>query len=795
MALITNDLTPKDIEFLKFQKSRGVDAQIALQKLSEIKKSKSNIEQPISTMGTRFAESFKQTQQKGVEKFQRGAGEFIQRGVEGDKLGAIRSAYRGMAGIAKGTAGALYSGVVGAAQPALERVGTATKEFGKNISELTPDIIENAIKGEVNNMGMVLKSGWDLLSPEKKKQITELLGDTLDVADFTLTTAALPGFAKGIAEKAPTVLAKAEQVVETAKQVPSGVVSIAKQIPEIRVPKGIGETAGKVKEFAVAQTTGLSPTTVETIKRVPDLFEKAQAGQITREAIAEKSIKAIEDLKVEKGYLGKAYQPIRESTEIVKITGGEIDDILKGAGLKITDSGIEEVSKLASNLSKKDLNAINEAYDLVRGKTELSGNEVLNLRQKLDTLVDYKSEVSTHGQKLVKQIRSSIDNRAKSQLTGLRELDKQFAETSGQFRKIRKDYFHKDGTLKDNALSKLSNLSNKGREQALGRLEELVPGISDEIKALKAMEDVAAATGQKVGAYTRAAMKPAAGLAILSGNPILAIPVITYDIITTPKIAANIIKNLAKKKLIKPKAIDNIIHSLQTAKGLNKRQVNILKDVIEEIPEIKTSKMTSAATNSELGIQKDMPFWNIMDESRPEKIKKIEADIMEEMYQSTKGERIFADGEVSGLKSTFPQWIPSDLRLKGLFDDLMENLVDGNRITKKPELELLEAIRDEAARRLGKIPTVKEKIAAKKLTSLDKKGIIEGTKTKGMELKTLLQKELSSSQMDLVDRKLELTRKGEYDADLNALLEKELGSSQLDLVDKYLKEKLNSASK
>ena len=68
---------------------------------------------------------------------------------------------------------------------------------------------------------------------------------------------------------------------------------------------------------------------------------------------------------------------------------------------------------------------------------------------------------------------------------------------------IKKDFFNRDGTLKDNALSKLSNLTKKGNEARLERVKVLIPDIEPQINAIKALEDVKLANGQKVGTYFR----------------------------------------------------------------------------------------------------------------------------------------------------------------------------------------------------------------------------------------------------------------------------------------------------
>lgn len=75
-----------------------------------------------------------------------------------------------------------------------------------------------------------------------------------------------------------------------------------------------------------------------------------------------------------------------------------------------------------------------------------------------------------------------------------------------------------------------------------------------------------------------------------------------------------------------------------------------------------------------------LPAQEFVDEkptklSAEEDFQRAESEILTELELSQKGERIFLDyGEVKGVKSTFPKYVPEKLRSKELFDKVIENI-------------------------------------------------------------------------------------------------------------------------
>jgi hypothetical protein len=101
------------------------------------------------------------------------------------------------------------------------------------------------------------------------------------------------------------------------------------------------------------------------------------------------------------------------------------------------------------------------------------------------TDIDGKSTATNKAtEDLIKEMRWVIDDRAKTSIEWLKELDAKYSEAWDEIQQIKKDWLNPDWTIKDSARSKLRNLTKAWNEAKLERLEKLMPWISQELKAL-----------------------------------------------------------------------------------------------------------------------------------------------------------------------------------------------------------------------------------------------------------------------------------------------------------------------
>jgi hypothetical protein len=99
-----------------------------------------------------------------------------------------------------------------------------------------------------------------------------------------------------------------------------------------------------------------------------------------------------------------------------------------------------------------------------------------------------------------------IDDRAKTSVKWLKELDKKFWDATIEMQQIKKDWLNPDWSFKDTARSKLRNLTKAGNEEKLARLEKVIPWITKDLKSLDVGLTVERAAKQGVWQYAKGIM-------------------------------------------------------------------------------------------------------------------------------------------------------------------------------------------------------------------------------------------------------------------------------------------------
>jgi len=320
----------------------------------------------------------------------------------------------------------------------------------------------------------------------------------------------------------------------------------------------LGDFTKAVAKFGTAQATGLAPKTISTILENPEkFFGKDYATNFTRENLGAKVSAAIKSRLSALSETGKEYQGIRNSGETVDVPmapsgiPAPVQAVLDKFGITLGEDkdGNPTIKTSAESvpMSKADISALQDFIDKFGDKDELTANAFLNARKALSNMASYDAAKTDAADAMARELRAQYDKLGKTQLTGLEELDNKFSPETKLLQQIKRDYLNPDGTFKDNAISKLANLTNVGKESVLARLEQIVPGITKEITVLKAVEDIANAGGQKVGTYSRAAASAGGTVAALAtGNIPLLIGAVTESILANPKIATQILAGWGK---------------------------------------------------------------------------------------------------------------------------------------------------------------------------------------------------------------------------------------------------------
>lgn len=346
--------------------------------------------------------------------------------------------------------------------------------------------------------------------------------------------------------------------------------------------------AGNAARYGVGQLTGLSPETIKFITDNGDTFTQAQKGTITRSTVAEKVQKGTQGLLDDLSDTGKGYETIRKSGQTAKVSASFFDDFLKKTGVKaeVGDDGLRV--RLSTDLdtkipiTKAELSELEDLINLVRGRESFTADQVLNLRQRLTQMSKFDAAKSDAFRTLAKQMRSELNTAARPQIKGLEALDTQYRPLVEEATKLKKEFIDvgADGqaVLKDTALSKIANLTKKGSEAKLARIEKLVPEIADEVRAIKALEDVQYANGQKVGTYLRGTV---GGAGLVTGN----VPAVIVSILSTPSLAVPIIKAYGKLKHLPAKVVEAIVQKISKGEKLTDEQGVIVSNAMEHFDE------------------------------------------------------------------------------------------------------------------------------------------------------------------------------------------------------------------
>jgi hypothetical protein len=181
-------------------------------------------------------------------------------------------------------------------------------------------------------------------------------------------------------------------------------------------------------------------------------------------------------------------------------------------------------------------------------------------------------------------MRENANNNLRPQFKGLKEIDDVFSPEKQFLKQVKKDFVNSDGTLKDNAPSKIANSPNKA--ELTKRLENIMPGITEKIRILKAIEDIERSTGIKVGTY--GTTLPGAIGYVLSGFTGL----IISQIIATPENAVRIIRSAGKldRSTIKPiiEALRLLSGNINTTGGMIAQKSPLTTGLINKNTEINT---------------------------------------------------------------------------------------------------------------------------------------------------------------------------------------------------------------
>ena len=262
----------------------------------------------------------------------------------------------------------------------------------------------------------------------------------------------------------------------------------------------------------------------------------------------------INDKQVSNSEMGKEYNALREKGQTVstEALASDMVDTLRKNKITINADGDLEFDKL-SKYNPTQQKALQDAWQVIKdaqAAESVDAGTILDLRQKFDDKVNRTwkptelrnmSSVDKATESLIKEMRWTIDARAKAWIDGLAELDSKYAPAMEEMKNIKKDWFDSDWKIKDNARSKIRNLTKAWNEEMLNRLEKVAPWITNDLKALDVWLTIEKASKQGVGQYSKWIL--AGSVPAWIANPIAWLAGLWLWILSTPKNYVKIIEN------------------------------------------------------------------------------------------------------------------------------------------------------------------------------------------------------------------------------------------------------------
>jgi hypothetical protein len=410
-----------------------------------------------------------------------------------------------------------------------QQIGTTIGQ-AQNEGQDVATLLKNTAKG-------LPAAAYHTLTPQF---IQHIVNGNFDKASATLQN-------DPIGQIAPLILLArtAAQKAGVGAEFDSGITKIASPVtkPLSSVANTVGEKVAGATNFVVGQATGLQPDTITQIKNNPVEFSKQAQLDVTRPALAEKIGTAINERQTNLADTGKEYSGIRSYTEPIQVNPNYLENLIKEkTGLSVVDGKLKTSGSASVRLPGEVNSLQSKLLDVWQpefAKGYLTADEFLNFRKDLGQMAYNDSGIGKNGTlaNLSDIMRAKVNTDIRPQIPGLAELDSQFAPQITELKALSKGLVDKEGNLTDTAINRIANATGKGKDPFLARLEELQPGVTQQIKILKAVEDIQNAKGSKVGTYGRAGLATAGAVTL---NPYM----IVSAILSMPEIAIPLLRGV-----------------------------------------------------------------------------------------------------------------------------------------------------------------------------------------------------------------------------------------------------------
>jgi hypothetical protein len=305
----------------------------------------------------------------------------------------------------------------------------------------------------------------------------------------------------------------------------------------------------------------------------PNELTKAQRAGLSRAGVAHKEQDAFKKRLSDLSATGKEYESIRKSGGAVDVPEDLIPSTLKRFGVEIKNGKLVTTAE-STPLRAGDIDELENFIAQYGSERRLSANAFLNARKALDNYAERTigSNKSGAAKAIASELRKKYDEIGKAGIKGLKELDTKSAPLYAFVAKARKYLFDRNGDLTETGINRIANSTGKGKDKLIERLEEIYPGVTQQIQLVKALEDIEHAGGQKVGTYMKTG-----GVALAMGN----VPALVASLIVgTPSAAVPILKVFGRMNGFADEVINRVSEKLLSGKTLNASELMLVRRAI-----------------------------------------------------------------------------------------------------------------------------------------------------------------------------------------------------------------------
>lgn len=326
-------------------------------------------------------------------------------------------------------------------------------------------------------------------------------------------------------------------------------------------------TSGPISTF-VGKGVGLSGDAVKALVRGE--LQTTDLENVSRASIAQDIKNALDERDAHLSDTGKGYDPIREAGAVpngyenvkntppanaIPVSSNFLEEELRNtAKLEVQDGTIKPTT--TSKVSKSEVSKLQEVLDTFKPSFQrgyITPEEFLTLRHKLAKAAYNDSGVkNTDVAKLAEDIRNNLNTSYRGAVPGLEELDNSYSSELSDLNKLRKGFLDRHGNLLEGATNKIANAGKAGKEDTLARLEQISPGITQRLQAMKLIEEIVKAKSGGgnglTGAILSAGEKGGAISGVITGNiPVLAASLGTA-LLTSPNLVIPVLKMIGDNK-------------------------------------------------------------------------------------------------------------------------------------------------------------------------------------------------------------------------------------------------------